>query len=152
MLEIKEKQELSVNNVFSYRGKIRQMELEDILKDMESKIQELGTIRNSNPITATYGMAGDYIDIEILLPIDKPVQNIGSYVFKNKVQIVNAVVASYQGHPGGLQKACDQLNQYIMENQLQPITVGYNVTKQLDTANIEKTEIDVYVGISPNIL
>ena len=45
-----------------------------------------------------------------------------------------------------------QLNQYIMEHKLQPITVGYNVTKKTDMLNPENTEIDVYVGISPNIL
>lgn len=33
-----------------------------------------------------------------------------------------------------------------------PITVGYNVTKKMDMLNPENTEIDVYVGISPNIL
>ena len=39
-----------------------------------------------------------------------------------------------------------------MEHNLQPITVGYNVTKKMDMLNPENTEIDVYVGISPNIL
>lgn len=52
----------------------------------------------------------------------------------------------------GLQDACNQLNQYIMERRLQPITVGYNVTKKTDMLSPENTEIDVYVGISPNIL
>ena len=65
---------------------------------------------------------------------------------------MNAVVASYRGNPMGLQNACNELNQYIMENKLQPITVGYNVTKKVDPLNIDNTEIDVYVGISPNIL
>ncbi len=39
-----------------------------------------------------------------------------------------------------------------MEHKLQPITIGYNVTKKIDMSNSENTEIDVYVGISPNIL
>ena len=51
-----------------------------------------------------------------------------------------------------LQNTCNELNQYIVQNKLMPITVGYNVTKKIDPVNIIKTEIDVYVGISPNIL
>ncbi len=40
----------------------------------------------------------------------------------------------------------------MIVHKLQPITVGYNVTKKADKLNPENTEIDVYVGISPNIL
>ena len=70
----------------------------------------------------------------------------------DEIKEESLVLASYKGHPMGLQGACNQLNQYIMEHRLQPITVGYNVTKKTDMLNPENTEIDVYVGISPNIL
>ena len=66
--------------------------------------------------------------------------------------MVNAVLLSYKGNPAGLQNACNELNRYMVDNQLQPITVGYNITKHIDTINVENTEIDVYVGINPNIL
>lgn len=52
----------------------------------------------------------------------------------------------------GLQNACNQLNQYIMEHKLQLITVGYSVTKKTDILNPENTEIGVCMGINPNIL
>lgn len=152
MLEIKENQELNVANVLSYRGKVRQAELENVGKEMESYIQNTGAKRVGNPITATYAVEGDAIDVELLMPIDKSIGSTDKFVFKNQIKIVNAVVAAYKGHPMGLQEACNQLNQYIMEHKLQPITVGYNVTKKTDMLNPENTEIDVYVGISPNIL
>lgn len=152
MLEIKENQELNVTNLLSYRGKLKQTELENIGKEMESYIQSEGAKRVGNPITATYELEGDEIDIELLMPIDKSIESMDKFDFKNQIKIVNAVVASYIGHPMGLQDACNQLNQYIMERRLQPITVGYNVTKKTDMLNPENTEIDVYVGISPNIL
>ncbi len=152
MLEIKDNQELNVDNVLSYRGKVRQAELESIGKEMESYIQNAGAKRVGNPITATYAVEGDMIDIELLMQVDKSVASTDKFVFKNQIKIVNAVVASYKGHPAGLQDTCNQLNQYIMEHDLQPITVGYNVTKKTDMLNPENTEIDVYVGISPNIL
>lgn len=152
MLEINENQELDVVNVLSYRGKVRQAELENIGKEMENYIQAAGANRVENPITATYAVEGDTIDVELLMPIDKSIDLTDKFVFKKRIKIVNAVVATYKGHPMGLQDACNQLNQYIMERKLQPITVGYNVTKKMDILNPENTEIDVYVGISPNIL
>lgn len=152
MLEIKENQELNVANLLSYRGKIRQAELENIGKEMENYIQNAGAKRVGNPITATYAIEGDTIDIEMLMQIDMSIDSTDKFVFKSQVKIINAVIATYKGHPMGLQDACNQLNQYIMEHKLQPITVGYNVTKKTDMLNPENTEIDVYVGISPNIL
>jgi len=152
MVEIKENQELNVKNVLSYRGKVKQTEVKNIGQDMEAKIQESGAKKEGNPISATYGVDGECLDIEIIIPIDKEIESIGDYVFKKRIHIVNAVVACYKGHPIGLQEACNSLNQYIINNRLQPITVGYNVTKKADISNPEDTEIDVYVGISPNIL
>lgn len=152
MLQIKEKQELNVVNVLSYRGIVKQVEIESIGKDMESYIQQAGAACMGNPITATYGLEGDVIDVELLMPINKRVDSTDRFVFKNQIRIVNAVVVYYKGHPNGLQEACNQLNQYIMEHGLQPITVGYNVTKKTDMLSLENTEIDVYVGISPNVL
>ena len=152
MLEIKENQELNVVNVLRYRGKVRQVEIERIGKEMEDYIKNAGAKRVSNPITATYAVEDDEIDVELIMPIDMSMDSTDKFVFKDQIKIVNAVVVAYKGHPIGLQEACNQLNQYIVEHKLQPITVGYNVTKKTDMLSLENTEIDVYVGISPNIL
>lgn len=128
------------------------LELENAGKKMADYIQKAGAKRISNPITATYAVDGDMVDMELFIPINMSIDSTDKYIFKNQIKIINAVVASYKGHPMGLQDACNQLNQYIMEHSLQPITVGYNVTKKTDILNPGNTEIDVYVGISPNIL
>lgn len=152
MTTIKANQALEINNVLCFRGKVKQNELDKLGNNMVAKINEAGAMKAGNPITATFGIEGEYLDVEILQPIDRNTGNIGEYRFKEKIKIVNAVVASYKGNPIGLQGACNELNQYIIEKQLQPITVGYNVTKYINPINIEDTEIDVYVGVSPNIL
>lgn len=152
MKEIELGQTLEINNVLSYRGKVKQYEIENIGREMEHKINERGAKRTGNPITATFGIEGDKLDIELILPIDKNIGSIEQYCFKEKIKIVNALKLAYVGNPSGLQIACNEMNQYIFENKLQPITVGYNVTKHIDPMNIENTEIDVYVGINPNIL
>jgi hypothetical protein len=152
MIEIKENQELNIDNLLSYRGKIKQEEIERIGIEMENYVQKADAKRVGNPITATYAVEGDNIDIELILPIDKRVESTDKFIFKNKIKIVNAIVAEYKGNPIGLQEACNQLNQYIIEHGLQPITVGYNVTKKIDMINPANAEIDVFVGISQNIL
>lgn len=152
MLEIKENQELNVANLLSYKGKIKQAELENIGKEMESYIHSTGAKPVDHPITATYTVEGDVIDIELLIPIDKSIDSTDKFIFKRQIKIVNAIVAEYKGNPIGLQDACNLLNQYIMEHRLQPITVGYNVTKKADILSPQNTEIDIYVGISPNIV
>ena len=119
---------------------------------MEQEAVLAGAKVVGNPVTATYTVEQDEIDMELLLPLDREITPQERYVFKKEIRIVNAVMAAYKGHPMGLQDACNQLNQYIVEHGLQPITVGYNVTKKTDMLCLENTEVDVYVGISPNIL
>ena len=148
----KRKSGIKCSKVLSYRGKVRQAEIERIGKEMEDYIKNAGAKRVSNPITATYAVEDDEIDVELIMPIDMSIDSTDKFVFKDQIKIVNAVVAAYKGHPIGLQEACNHLNKYIVENKLQPITVGYNVTKKTDMLSLENTEIDVYVGISPNIL
>ena len=115
-----------------------------IWKRMERYIHSSCAKKSGTPITATYGVEGNTIDMEFLMPIDRSIASTDRFVFKNQIKIVNAVVACYKGHPMGLQEACNQLNQYIVEHKLQPITVGYNVTKKTDILNPENTEIDVW--------
>lgn len=152
MKEIKLNQELEANNLLSFRGKVKPYELDSIIKDMEQKIKDANVERLGNPITATYAMDAEGVEIEVLLPINQKMECVGDYKFKEKIKITNAALLAYKGNPDGLQNACNELNQFMVENQLQPITVGYNITKHIDPNNIEDTKIDVYVGISPNIL
>lgn len=154
MAEILEEQTLEIENVLSFRGEIKQEDLETVGKDMEEKIVLAGAVSSGNPITVTYGVENDIFDIEILLPVNKNpgIRNIGKYIFKDKIKIVNAVVAKHKGSLSKLQDTCRQLNQYILDKGLIPITAGYNVTNKINPVNEDSTEVDVYVGISPNIL
>ena len=152
MIEIKEKQDLQINNLICFRGKIKQSELESVGNDMEIYIRNAGAKRVGYPITTTFAVEGDTMDVEMLIPIDKCIASNGKFVFKDQIKIVNAMLACYKGNPSGLQDVFSQLNQYITEHKLQSITTGYNITRKFDVLNPEIAEIDVYVGISPNIL
>ena len=152
MLEIVQNQELNKEKLLSFRGRIRQTELEAVGKDMESYIRNNGANRIGDPITVTYGVDNDMVDVELLLQVDCIIPSSDKYVYKDRVRIVNALVGIYKGNPVGLQESVVQLNKFITEHKLQPITVGYNVTKNVDVQNPDNTEINIYVGINPNIL
>ena len=152
MIEIKTEQIFEMHNVLSFRGKLTENEVEQIGRDMELQIATMNAKRIGNPVMATFKIDGHIRDVEIIIPIDKKVDNIGEYIFKDKIKIVNALMLSYKGNPNGLNEACNELNKYIVDNNLQPITVGYNVTKKIDPFDINNSEVDVYVGINPNIL
>ena len=49
------------------------------------------------------------------------------------------------------QNACNELNTYIQEKGYTPITAGYTVTKGVDQL-FGMMEMEVYVGINPNVL
>lgn len=152
MIEILSGQTLEVEKLFSYRGKIRQADLEGIGKEMENEVISAGAKRMGMPITVTYGVENDIMEVEILLPIDKKINNTGKFCYKEKIKIVNALMAKHRGNPMQLQNTCNELNRYIVEHNLVPITAGYNVTTKVNPLDVEDTEVDVYVGISPNIL
>ncbi|MCR5619244.1 MAG: hypothetical protein K6F65_04025 [Lachnospiraceae bacterium] len=152
MLEIVQNQELNKEKLLSFRGRIRQTELESVGKDMESYIRNNGANRIGDPITVTYGVDNDLVDVELLLQVDCIIPSSDKYVYKDRIRIVNALVGIYKGNPVGLQESVVQLNKFITEHKLQPITVGYNLTKKVDVQNPDNTEINIYVGINPNIL
>ena len=100
------------------------------------------------------GPSGPIMDIEILIPIDKEIEVPDEYTFKPEIHLINALVAKHIGNPAGLENTLNELNAYIEKNKLTPITTGYNVTiKEPKTREeLDSMEIEIYVGISPNIL
>ena len=76
------------------------------------------------------------------------------YAWKPHFLLTNALVVRHEGNPAGLQASANALNAYIMEHQLTPITVGYNVTVKEAKTPLELDEmiVEIYVGVSPNSL
>ena len=104
MIEIKTGQTLELDNVLTFRGKLTQVEVQQIGKEMESKILAANAKLVGNPIMATFEIDGMKMDIELICPIDKKIDSIEGYVYKEKIRIVNAVKMFYKGNPNGLQE------------------------------------------------
>lgn len=153
MTQIMENQELEFDNLLSFRGKVGNEQLQQINVQMEQLIKESGAEKKGYPITVTYGVEGNLMDIEILVPLDKKIDSKDTkFVFKDKLKILHALKAVHTGNPAGLQNTCNELNEYMTKNQMVPVTAGYNITRKVDMLDINNSEIDIYVGINPNIL
>jgi len=154
MFEIEMGKELLLENLITFRGFVTQNEMSQVLEEIEEILQKNDLQRKETPVTVTYEMKEELIDIEILIPVEGDLSKINNDKFrvKNKIRIVNAVVIHYIGNPNELQVAYNELNKYIFDNGLNVITAGYNVTKKVSSLDINNTEIEIYVGINPNIL
>ena len=157
-MEIYEHQTLEMRNVLSYRSKMTQQQLQIKAQEIEAIISTAGTTRDGHTVTTTFSIeqqaTGAILDTEILVPLDREITAPEGYNFKPHFLLTNAVMIKHIGHPSRLQQTIDELNAYIAACGLIPITSGYNVTVKeiMSIAEIDKMEINVYVGISPNIL
>lgn len=157
-MKILENQTLIMENVLSYRGKLTQQEFAVKLQQIQEIIENSEASKNGSIATTTYAVEQNgneqIMDVEILVPLDRKIQLTQEYTLKDKIFITNALKISHKGNPAQLQTTVTELNNYIVSNELIPITTCYNVTVREveDPSQIDLMEIDIYVGISPNKL
>ena len=89
MIEIKMGQTLELDNVLSFRGKLTQSEVEQVGRDMETKISNANAKLIGYPIMATFAADGSKLDMELICLLDKKIDSSGEYVYKEKIKIVS---------------------------------------------------------------
>ena len=153
-MQFTEHETLSMMNVLSYRGKMSQEELNKKLVEMIELVKKLGARIGAPVATTTFSIEGPVMDSELLVPLDRPVDVPEGYILKPQILITNAIKLHHTGNPMTLQNEMAQLQNYMTENKLVPITTSYNVTiKGANTIQeMDSVVIDVYIGVSPNIL
>ena len=155
---IKENETLEMKNVLSFRGKMIQQEFAAKSQEIERIMKKAGAEKAFPVVTTTYvieqGAMSPVMDVEILVSLDREISVPDGYTWKPRFLLTNAVKLCHIGHPAELQNSINQLNSYIAEHHLIPITSGYNVAvKDAKTPlELNDMEIHVYVGVSPNIL
>lgn len=158
MADIVENASLELKNVFSYRGKVTQQQLMIITKEMNDIITANNAKKTMPGVSATFGIISEgsepLMDMEIMFPLDKEIDVPDPYTFKPLFRLRNAVKIRHVGNPALIQESGNQLMKFIDENGLMPITAGYNVTIQepQTPSNIDDLIIDLYIGVSDNIL
>jgi effector-binding domain-containing protein len=155
---IRENQELHMTNVLSFRKRAAMAEIQTELARVGRFVEDGGFTKAGPTVTATFAAevidGAQVLDMEVLIPLDKPFTPPEGCTLKQEFRLVNAVVIRHTGNPAGLQSTINGLLAYIQQKNLTPITPGYNVTvREVKTpAEIDDAVVDVYLGISPNIL
>lgn len=158
MHEISEGNTLEMHNVISYRSKITQQQMTQVINEINDIISENKAVKTGIPVSATFSVdinsTQPLMDVEILVPLDKKISVPYGYTFKPVFRLKNAVRVRHTGNPSLLQESADELMKYIAENQLMPVTSGYNVTVHEPEGNNDKDNfiMDIYVGVCDNIL
>lgn len=154
---ILEKQNLQLNNVLSLRNKMDQEQINKVLSYLNNYLNE-NDIERGCFITTTYSIEDiggkQILDFEILCPVKKISQLPKDFIIKPIFKLTNALKLSHYGNPQMLQDSIQQLISYSNSKRYTPITPLYNVTvKEPGSSNVmEKFQIDLYLGITENIL
>lgn len=154
---IYENQTYEIYDVISIR---RKMDYQDVKQELINLDIFLSThnIERGSIITVTHGIERgsdkQVLDFEILCSIKPKTILPEFYEYKPIFRITNALKIIHYGNPNSLQIDSQKLLDYAKEKNLTPITGLYCVTvnqiKSLD--EIDKMEVDIYLGITSNIL
>jgi hypothetical protein len=156
--EIRESQELRMANVLSFRKQLAASEMQVELAKIGKFVEDGGYTKTGPTVTATFAVESEggsqVLDMEVLIPLDKPFTPPEGCALKPEFLLTNAVTIRHIGNPAGLQNTVTALTAYIQERRLTPITAAYNVTVKEARTPLEVDDmiVDVYIGISPNIL
>ena len=150
-------QELYLNNLLSFRKQLTQAEMQKEMNDIESFIKENGLTVVGPKISTTYSVTQAMMptmDIEILIPVDKKITETDMYKLKKEFKLTNCLKTSHKGNPMTFQNTIMELQKYIEENKLIPISTLYTVTiKDAKTQEeLDNFHSDAYISISPNVL
>lgn len=144
-------QEFIIGNLVTKKGKFSQNKFQAIMNEIVGKYKEFSIDKGENIITTTKSIelvSGDLIlDVEVLLPLKEEIFIEAPYEYKRCVKITNALYARVEDYTK-LQEVLEEMNQYMSNNGLQPITSAYLVQSKEN----EKIIIEVYIGLNPNIL
>lgn len=153
---IRTNEELYFENLASLRVVTKTVELELELRRFVEYLKGKGANKNGPLISATFNLiendGAQFIDIEFLIPIDKPITVDEPYKFKPVFHLKNAITTKYIGNPQHVEDAYIELKNYLEENQLHQITAAYNVNRENQSNHEEQAVIDLYIGVNPSIL
>ena len=137
-----EHQMLNYEYVLSYQTKVNDKIIPEMIKSIKENISVINLkicgniiITKRNDIT------------EFLIPVDRKFEGNQHYMFKPGFKLVNAVRHRYYGSFCDIDTGLKELNSYISENSLTPITNSYIM--EVDPDN---SVYDIFIGISENVL
>jgi effector-binding domain-containing protein len=155
-MEINQKNIYSVEQVITYRGKVNNKLINNVMSQLLSVINDTGLKINGPTITAIYSIENDcgdqIIDIEIIVSINGVMASTDEFVYRDRFEISNALMFRHIGNPLTMNTEMQEFNQYIRDNDFKPVTPFYNVTVRSASSpsEIDNIIMDIYVGVKSN--
>lgn len=155
-MEILIKQNYSVNNLLTFRGKVSQESINNIMQQMNKYVKESNVEVTGSVITAIHSINAEgnnqIYDFEIMLPLSKKVNSFSEFIFKDNFILSDSLMFRHIGNPQSMNSEMEELVKYINDNQLKPVTPFYNVTVKgaATPAEIDSMIVDIYVGVESN--
>lgn len=140
MILVVEHQILEAETLLSQTADIQEIAVFQALEHIKRNIHVLGFQICGNIIIAKQKEF-----FEFLIPVDKEFKSNEHYSFKKRIKLVNAARMRHYGSFVKIENSLTELNEYIAEKNLVPITIPYIVEKE----NIDNV-YDIYIGISEN--
>lgn len=151
MMEIVLNQSFEMDALVSKSGKFNVMNFQKALMDMIAAFKDYARSNGECLITTTKALEmvnGEQImDVEMLIPINYRIPMDAPYQYKEKLKITNALYTKVTD-VAQLQNTLNEINQYIADNNMQPITSAYLVQSKQENQPC----VEVYIGLNPNIL
>lgn len=150
-MNIQTEQIFEFKNIISRSDKFTAHKFQEVLMDTAKEFRDYMINNGETIITTTKAVEivdnEQVLDVEILIPVSYRIPCSEPYVFKDKIMIFNALY-SREDDITRLQDTMNQMNQYIIDNKLQPITSAYLIQSKQNNKMIT----DIYIGVNPNIL
>ena len=148
-------QELYLKNLLSFRKQLTQTEVQKEMNDIEAFIKENGLIIVGPKISTTYSVTQAMVptmDIEILIPVDKEFTETDMYKLKKEFKLTNCLKVSHKGNPMTFQNTVMDLQKYIQDNKLIPISSLYTISIKETKTQEEMGENKLWILLSIQIL
>jgi effector-binding domain-containing protein len=156
MMHIFKDQILQYENVLSYRTKIQISDVNKMIGFIQRNTDALDLKICGNIAATVYekeNISGvEMSDIEFLIPVNKKISESSAFKFKPVFKLVNAVKIRHEGSMKLIERAEHTLDEYITQNAMQPVTPVYYLFIQSTEYDNEDNIVDLYKGISENIL
>lgn len=148
-----ENQQLWYENVLSYRTRISERALPELISFVRENIDAMDLSITGDIIFSVTERITDndtsILGVEFIIPVDKRFKSSSRYVFKPRFKLENAVMCKFSGDILKLSHERNRLYEYIIRKNLKAVTDVYYCIKKLDGSN---SVICMYIGISGNLL
>ncbi len=155
-MTIKTGQELHLKNLLSIRKRMTQMEIPIELQKVKIFLEK-NDVNVKDILSTTFSAQPDEsgimkMDTEILVVLDKEIENIEPFSLKEEIHIVNALCLEHEGASSDIPSLYNEINTYLLQHALQAITTAYTLSVDAFTSTPEKVKVKIFVGLNPNII